>query len=107
MTYAQLTVRTEDGKQKMQSELRTRSRKFKNVELKDLEATLYDNRVTYSPHGQAAAETRRRKDDAWKAKSWQFTEAGLRKHGAMAKSSTTLRDVRKAYQKAMGAGANL
>lgn len=105
MSYAQFMARSLEGQKTMMKDLRLHNRKFKNIEIKDLEATLYDNRVHCSASAQVVNTTKKRKDDTWKANSWQLTEAGMRKHGpvhlSQSKSSVTVREMSKAYKRAV------
>jgi len=104
MSYAQLTARTSEGQAQMLGKLKLQTRQFKSLDMKEMEDSLYENRVTFCKSGMAMTAGTKKKEDAWKAKAWQFTEAGKGRVGspsASTQSASTMKGLLKQYRRAV------
>jgi hypothetical protein len=82
MTLKQRKLATEEGQRDLQSSLKLQTRRFKQVEMKSIEAIpdrLYENRMYFSHSGVSSTRRAEQRTEAWKQEEWKPSQQALEK----------------------------
>lgn len=82
MTLKQRKLATEEGQRDLQSSLKLQTRRFKQVDMKAIEATpdrLYENRMYFSQAGVSSMRRAEQRTEAWKQEEWKPSQKALEK----------------------------
>lgn len=82
MTLKQRKLATDEGQRELQGSLKLQTRRFKQVELKSIEAIpdrLYENRMYFTSSGVSSMRRAEQRTEAWKQEEWKPSLRALEK----------------------------